>query len=100
MGKAHLIEYPAIHGLVLNRLRNMIGMDNLIVLKSGWSESLLLYQHFLISLKMTGSDHLMKGYVPDTWRYRIGNFRIFYTSDQEEGIIYILTIDHRKDAYQ
>ena len=42
----------------------------------------------------------LKSYVPNTWRYRIGKFRIFYTIDQEEGIIYILTIDHRKDAYQ
>ncbi len=42
----------------------------------------------------------LKDYVPDTWRYRIGKFRIFYTLDQEEKIIYILTIDHRKDAYR
>ena len=41
----------------------------------------------------------LKGYVPDPWRYRIGRFRVFYTMDQEEEIIYILTIDHRKDAY-
>ena len=42
----------------------------------------------------------LKGYIPETWRYRIGKFRIFYTLDQENEIIYILTIDHRKDAYQ
>jgi len=42
----------------------------------------------------------LKDYVPDTWRYRMGKFRIFYTLDQEEKIIYILTIDHRKDAYR
>lgn len=42
----------------------------------------------------------LKGYVPDTWRYRIGKCRIFYTIDQEKEIIYILTIDHRKDAYR
>jgi mRNA interferase RelE/StbE len=42
----------------------------------------------------------LKDYVPDTWRYRIGKFRIFYTADQDEKIIYILTIDHRKDAYR
>ena len=42
----------------------------------------------------------LKSYIPDTWRYRIGKFRIFYTLDQEEEIIYILTIDHRKDAYR
>jgi mRNA interferase RelE/StbE len=42
----------------------------------------------------------LKEYVPETWRYRIGRFRIFYTLDQEEKIIYMLTIDHRKDAYR
>ena len=42
----------------------------------------------------------LKDYVPDTRRYRIGKFRIFYTVDQDEKIIYILTIDHRKDAYR
>ena len=42
----------------------------------------------------------LKGHVPDTWRYRIGKFRIFYTPDQEKDIIYILTIDHRKDTYR
>ena len=42
----------------------------------------------------------LKEYVPETWRYRIGRFRIFYTLDQEEKIIYMLTIDHRKDVYR
>ena len=42
----------------------------------------------------------LKDYVPDTWRYRIGKVRIFYTLDQDEKIINILTIDHRKDAYR
>jgi len=40
----------------------------------------------------------LKGYTPETWRYRIGDFRLFYMVDQEEHIIYILTIDNRKDA--
>ncbi len=39
-------------------------------------------------------------YIPDTWRYRIGKFRIFYAIDQEDGIINILTVDHRKDVYR
>ncbi|OGL48151.1 MAG: hypothetical protein A2161_12840 [Candidatus Schekmanbacteria bacterium RBG_13_48_7] len=28
-----------------------------------------------------------KGYSPDTWRYRLGKFRIFYTIDLENSII-------------
>jgi mRNA interferase RelE/StbE len=42
----------------------------------------------------------LQGYTPDTWRYRVGKFRVFYVVDQEEQIIYILTVDDRKDAYR
>ncbi len=42
----------------------------------------------------------LQGYDPNTWRYRIGKFRLFYIVDQEDRIIYILTIDDRKDAYK
>ncbi len=42
----------------------------------------------------------LQGYDPNTWRYRIGKFRLFYIIDQEDQIIYILTIDDRKDAYK
>ncbi|XOF33659.1 MAG: type II toxin-antitoxin system RelE family toxin [Candidatus Electrothrix sp. YB6] len=42
----------------------------------------------------------LRGYSPDTWRYRIGRFRVFYLIDQTEEIIYMLTIENRKDAYK
>ncbi len=42
----------------------------------------------------------LRAYSPDTWRYRIGKFRVFYAIDQEKKIIFILTIDDRKDAYR
>ena len=38
-------------------------------------------------------------YAPQTWRYRIGDFRIFYTIDASKKIISMLTISNRKDAY-
>ena len=41
----------------------------------------------------------LKGYAPETWRYRIGKFRLFYIVNDEKHTIYMLTIDHRKDAY-
>ena len=41
----------------------------------------------------------LKGYDPETWRYRIGKFRLFYIIDDENHTIYLLTIDHRKDVY-
>ena len=39
------------------------------------------------------------GYKPETWRYRIGKYRLFYVIDEADKIIYILSIDLRKDAY-
>lgn len=38
-------------------------------------------------------------YSPETWRYRIGKFRLFYVIDESEKVIYIISIDLRKDAY-
>lgn len=42
----------------------------------------------------------LQGYTRETWRYRIGKFRVFYIVDAEEQIVYILTVDDRKDAYK
>jgi mRNA interferase RelE/StbE len=42
----------------------------------------------------------LQGYQPATWRYRIGRFRVFYTVDEGERLVFILTIDDRKDAYK
>ncbi len=38
-------------------------------------------------------------WVPETWRYRVGNYRIFYEIDEEEKVVSILTIDIRGKAY-
>lgn len=38
-------------------------------------------------------------YTPPTWRYRIGDYRLFYEIDQKDKIIYILTIEIRHKAY-
>ena len=42
----------------------------------------------------------LRDYTPSTWRYRINKFRIFYTIDTNEKIVYILSIDFRKNAYK
>ena len=42
----------------------------------------------------------LQGYMPETWRYRIGPYRVFYSLDEEERIVFVLTIDDRKDAYR
>jgi mRNA interferase RelE/StbE len=38
-------------------------------------------------------------YKPETWRYRIGKYRLFYVIDENEKTVYILSIDLRKEAY-
>ena len=42
----------------------------------------------------------LQWYEPPTWRYRIGPYRLFYAVDDEKKIVFILTIDDRKDAYK
>jgi len=41
----------------------------------------------------------LKNYTPQTWRYRIGDYRFFYTIDTKTQIVSLLIIDHRGDAY-
>ena len=38
-------------------------------------------------------------YKPETWRYRVGRYRLFYVIDENEKTIYIVSMDLRKDAY-
>jgi mRNA interferase RelE/StbE len=62
-----------------------------------------LLQHIYPQLK--GEPHYgnnikkLVDYKPETWRYRIGKYRLFYVIEEREKIIYILSIDLRKDAY-
>jgi mRNA interferase RelE/StbE len=42
----------------------------------------------------------LRDYTPDMWRYRIGRFRLFYAVDTDEGMVYILSVDFRRDAYK
>lgn len=41
----------------------------------------------------------LKGYAPETWRYRIGDYRFFYTIDETKKMVFMLSIDHRGSAY-
>ena len=42
----------------------------------------------------------LRGYTPDTWRYRVGRYRVFYVVDADEKTVYVLTVEARKDAYR
>jgi len=36
----------------------------------------------------------------EIYRFRIGDYRIFYKIDENESIIFIINIENRKDAYK
>jgi len=38
-------------------------------------------------------------YNPPTWRYRIGDYRLFYEVDQDEKIVYLIAMELRSKAY-
>lgn len=41
----------------------------------------------------------LKNYKPETWRYRIGNYRFFYEINNGEKTIFMIAADNRQSAY-
>jgi mRNA interferase RelE/StbE len=41
----------------------------------------------------------LKGYKPETWRYRIGGFRLFYEIDDAGKIVFMIAADARQKSY-
>ena len=41
----------------------------------------------------------LKGFEPETWRYRIGAWRFFFEIDEHEGIVWMTAASHRGSAY-
>ena len=41
----------------------------------------------------------LRGYQPDTWRYRIGAWRFFYEIDDQDRVVYLTAAQHRGSAY-
>ena len=50
--------------------------------------------HFGINIKK------LRNYKPETWRYRIGNYRIFYTIDEDDKVVLLLVVEDRGKAYK
>ena len=48
-----------------------------------------------------GGPHIKKlrNFTPNTWRYRIGDYRFFYTIEERRHLVLMLSIDHRGQAY-
>jgi len=41
----------------------------------------------------------LKGYEPETWRYRIGAWRFFFELDDDKRIVFMIAASHRGAAY-
>jgi len=41
----------------------------------------------------------LKGYKPETWRYRIGGFRLFYEIEDRRKIVFMIAADTRQKSY-
>lgn len=41
----------------------------------------------------------LKNWEPETWRYRIGKYRLFYEIDDTQKIIFLIALELRKNAY-
>ncbi|MDR0456911.1 MAG: type II toxin-antitoxin system mRNA interferase toxin, RelE/StbE family [Treponema sp.] len=42
----------------------------------------------------------LKGEYKEIYRFRIGDYRMFYKIDDQKSIIYIINIENRQDAYK
>ena len=42
----------------------------------------------------------LKGYSPETWRYRIGSWRFFYEVEEDEKVVSMIAAEHRSSAYR
>jgi mRNA interferase RelE/StbE len=42
----------------------------------------------------------LKGEYKEIYRFRLGDYRIFYKIDDQKEIIYIINVENRQDAYK
>lgn len=41
----------------------------------------------------------LKNWKPETWRYRVGSWRLFYQVDEKERIVFMIAAEHRSESY-
>ena len=59
-----------------------------------------IYPHLKQSPYFGSHIRKLRDYQPETWRYRVGDYRLFYRIDNKERIVKIISVDHRKDSYR
>ena len=59
-----------------------------------------VYPKLAIQPRLGSNIRKLRNYSPETWRYRIGEYRFFYQIDEQKKIIFMIAADHRKQAYR
>jgi mRNA interferase RelE/StbE len=59
-----------------------------------------VYPHLARSPRFSPNVKRLRGFEPPTWRYRIGDWRFFFSIDDAKQIVSMLAADHRSRAYR
>ena len=59
----------------------------------------LIYGQLRLEPHFGNNIKKLRSYVPETWRFLIGKYRLFYSIDESDKIVFIVTVEFRKDAY-
>ena len=59
-----------------------------------------VYPQLAVQPRLGSNIRKLRDYSPETWRYRIGEYRFFYQIDEQKKIIFMIAADHRKQAYR
>lgn len=58
-----------------------------------------IYQQLRINPYFGVNIRKLRDFKPETWRYRTGNLRIFYSIDEKNKVVIMTALKLRKDAY-
>ena len=80
----------------LKRLQKILGSN-----KPRMEKKLRIYVYPQLKKQPHYGNNIKKlrDYSPETWRYRVGDYRFFYEIDNEDRIVYMTSASHRKDSY-
>lgn len=93
MSNSYRIFETAVFQEYIQELPNAVRSKIEVKLRTYVYPQLKIQPHFGPNIKK------LKNWEPETWRYRIGPWRFFYEIDEIENIVFMTTIDNRKDAY-
>lgn len=75
-------DFEGRRGKILNKLRNYV------------------YPQLAESPYFERNIKKLSAFSPDTWRYRIGDYRFFYQVDDSEKIVFMIAAEYRKKSYR